>query len=188
MAYRAGGWSAQPFPPIGKALENQEIFVDSSVFPGGFYTSDHQQFDFRAVPAYTTEYRFSEDLIHPDTEGKFKEIPISACKVPPSFYWKLAGRKFFGGADHKSYGDGQPIRLSKGYFEKLTRTSIDVVSMDGYKSSFLEKALRRYVKHTSNQGNFVILGHPKAFSSYSLKKFQRFLEKTAETHQYSTFQ
>jgi peptidoglycan/xylan/chitin deacetylase (PgdA/CDA1 family) len=187
-AYRAGGWSAQPFQPIGRALENCGVFIDSSVFPGGYYKSDHQEFDFRSVPAYTTEYQFSSGLTIPDSQGKFREIPISSQKVSPFFYWKMAWAKVFGDLDHRSFGNGQPIRLSRGYFDKLTRTSVDVVSMDGYKSNLLKKAFKNHVKHTSNQGNFVIIGHPKAFTRDSLKRFKRFLEETCREHQYCTFQ
>ena len=188
VAYRAGGWSAQPFAPIGRALETCGIFVDSSVFPGGHYRSEHQQFDFRSVSPYTTEYRFSDDLTMPDPGGKFTEIPISACRVSPLFYWRLAGTKVLKSRRHKAYGDGHPIRLSKGYFEKLTRPSVDVVSIDGYKCRMLKGAFEKYVRQTSNRGNFVMLGHPKAFTSYSLDKLQDFLKQTAEDHQYVTYQ
>ena len=46
-AYRAGGWSAQPFKEIGKALKANDIYIDSTVFPGGYYESSAQYYDFR---------------------------------------------------------------------------------------------------------------------------------------------
>jgi hypothetical protein len=38
-----------------------------------------------------------------------------------------------------------------------------------------------------NNGNFVIIGHPKAFTLYSLKKLEEFLEHTHKIHQYKVF-
>ena len=39
----------------------------------------------------------------------------------------------------------------------------------------LEKAYKWYKKR--NLEDFVIIGHPKAFTSFSLKKFKEFIEK-----------
>src|SRR5690625_1900952 len=47
IAYRAGGWSVQPFEHIKDALAEQNIFIDSSVFPQGHHNSENQNFDFR---------------------------------------------------------------------------------------------------------------------------------------------
>lgn len=189
VAYRAGGWSAQPFPPIGKALSGQGIFTDSTVYPGGYYDSENQAFDFREVPPFTSEYRFSEDLTLEDPEGPFREIPISAQRVSPVFYWKFAWTKINKKAAHRPYGNGKAIALSRGgLLKNLTRPTVSVVSMDGYRSSLLHRALRRYIRKTEDRGTFVIIGHPKAFTPYSLRTFGNFLKDTVGQHQYVTFQ
>ncbi|MBC2838241.1 hypothetical protein [Robiginitalea sp. SC105] len=189
VAYRAGGWSAQPFPPIGRALGRQGIFTDSSVYPGGHYQSENQAFDFRDVPPFKTEYRFSEDLTQEDPAGPFTEIPISAQRVSPIFYWKFAWTKINRLSRHQPFGNGKAIILSReGMFRSLTRPTVSVVSMDGYRSGLLKKALRTYQKKTGNRGNFVIIGHPKAFTPYSLHTVKKFMEETSTIHQYSTFQ
>ncbi len=50
--------------------------------------------------------------------------------------------------------------------------SNSVVSMDGYKASLLDKAYKKNIME-----NFVIIGHPKAFTEYSLNKFEKFITK-----------
>ena len=35
FAYRAGGWVIQPFSPIQKALKDERILIDSTIFRGG---------------------------------------------------------------------------------------------------------------------------------------------------------
>lgn len=189
VAYRAGGWSAQPFAPIGEALSRQGIFTDSTVYPGGHYQSENQVFDFRGVPPYKTEYRFSQDLTREDPAGPFTEIPISAQRVSPLFYWKFAWTKLNKLPRHQPFGNGRAIVLSReGMIRSLTRSSVSVVSMDGYRSSQLKKAFRTYRKKTGDRGNFVIIGHPKAFTPYSLHTVKKFIEETSGSHQYRTFQ
>ncbi|MDC7996785.1 hypothetical protein [Gilvibacter sediminis] len=184
-SYRAGGWSAQPFEPIGKALLANGIKRDSTAFPGGYYNSEDQFYDFRNIEDYTTHYRFSEDPNVPESEGTFEEIPISAHRVSPLFFWKFVWIKLFGGADHSAFGDGQAIAKEKGdVLRLLTQFSHSVVSIDGFKTSYLNQAYKRYIKHADSARNFVIIGHPKAFTPYSLKQLQRFIESTsAENYQ-----
>ena len=56
--------------------------------------------------------------------------------------------------------------------------SCSVVSIDGFKASFLERAFQKYKKNTRGDGNFVMIGHPKAFTAYSLQKLQDFISGT----------
>lgn len=178
-SYRAGGWSAQPFEAIGKALMANGIHRDSTAFPGGYYNSDDQFYDFRSIQDFTTHYRFSEDPNQPENEGVFEEIPISAHRVSPLFFWRFVWVKLFGGKSHEAYGDGQAIVKEKAdVLRLLTRYSRSVVSMDGYKASYLQKAFNRYKKHTDQAANFVIIGHPKAFTPYSLKQLKGFISRT----------
>lgn len=188
VAYRAGGWSAQPFRPIGDALAENGIFIDSTVYPGGYYESSHQTFDFRAVPPFKTHYRFSDDLVAEDPEGLFTEFPIAAHRVSPAFFWRFAWEKLRKAQKHRAFGDGKAISLSKeGIFEKLTRSSVSVASIDGFKSRYLSATFGKYQRHNNNQGNFVIIGHPKAFTPYSLRKVQDFISQTCGTNNYRTF-
>jgi len=188
VAYRAGGWSVQPFPPIGRALNKNGILIDSSVFPKGYYDSPNQKFDFRKAPRYITEYKFEHDPSIPLEHGTFSEIPISSYKVLPSFFWNFALKKFTNDNKHQSYGDGYAIKMP--YASKLrllTSSSYSVVSMDGFKASLLKKSFDLYCKKTSPNDHFVIIGHPKAFTPYGLDTFKTFVDNTVKENEYLTF-
>ena len=187
-AYRAGGWSAQPFKEIGKALLANAISIDSTVYPGGYYESSAQYYDFRKVKQYNTGYRFSEDLTLEKPKGPFEEIPISSYEVSPLFFWKFAYHKLRKQEKHRAFGDGQAIAKTKNDTIKLLlKTSNSVVSIDGYKTTYLQKAYNEYNKNTNGQGNFVIIGHPKAITLYSLKKLDEFIMKSFKSNKYKTF-
>jgi len=189
IAYRAGGWSAQPFASIGKALWANGIRKDSTVYPQGCYKSHNQSFDFRNIPEYTTGYKFSNDLVTPNIDGDFEEIPISSIKVRPTFFWFFALKKLKKEPEHLSYGDGTAISMSKKeLFRLMTTSSYSVVSIDGYKSKLVAKAFLKYKQKIVNPENFVIIGHPKAFTAFSLKNLSRFIKSTARNHNYLTYQ
>jgi len=187
-AYRAGGWSAQPFGPIQKGLNNNNIFVDSSVFAKGFHKSDNQIYDFKNVPQFNTEYNFSQDLTIEDRNGNFTEIPISSFKVRPWFFWSFAIIKIFKAIRHKPYGDGSAIQMPKTEMLRLLfSSSYSVVSIDGFKASIIDKAFKLYKRNTNNRGNFVLIGHPKAFTPYSLLKVKKFIERIHLSHNFVTY-
>jgi peptidoglycan/xylan/chitin deacetylase (PgdA/CDA1 family) len=188
VAFRAGGWSAQPFKNIEGALIENNISIDSSVFPMGYYSSDKQFYDFRKIEAFKTRYNFSEDLVVEDVSGKFTEFPISSFKVSPFFFWKFALIKLLKQPKHLSFSDGTAITKTKqGILKLLFSYSHSVVSIDGYKASYLEKAFKKYAKETSNKGDFIIIGHPKAFSPYSLQKFSEFVKKHHNLSSFNVF-
>ncbi len=176
FAYRAGGWCIQPFAKIKNALKKHNIYLDSTLFRNGKNDSHTHYFNFRGMPE-KTEWRFEDDPLEERKDGFFKEIPISDYRLSPLFFWKLVYFKKFGGAEHQTFGDGLAAggsRLDK--LRMLTRYTHSVVSIDGYKSSFLEKAYQSFLKRRDCK-NFVIIGHPKSMSQYSLKKLERFILK-----------
>lgn len=187
-AYRAGGWSAQPFGPIQKALNHNNIYIDTSAFAKGFHTSDNQVYDFKNVLQFNTQYHFSLDLTIEDKKGKFTEIPISSFKVNPWFFWRFAIIKIFKTTQHMPYGDGAAIKMPKTEMIRLLLTSsYSVVSMDGFKASLIDKAFDLYKKNTNSQANFVLIGHPKAFTPYSLRKVKKFIERIYDSNNFVTY-
>ncbi|CAA6807569.1 MAG: Putative xylanase/chitin deacetylase [uncultured Sulfurovum sp.] len=105
--------------------------------------------------------------------------------MSPLFFWKLIFFKKFGGSKHKNFGDGKAAGGSgMDKLRMLTKSTYSVVSLDGYKSSFLERAFKAFQKNKDNE-NFVIIGHPKSMSEYSLKKLDNFIIKNNE-HKFRT--
>lgn len=179
FAYRAGGWCIQPFEQLSRALKNNGIWLDSTLFNNGINRSNTHFFDFSNM-AKKSVYRFEEDPLLENNNGYFIEVPISSHRVYPWFYWKLAFHKMLAGKEHQMLGDGQGIssgsKLDK--IRMLLARSYMAVSMDGYKSKLLETSFNYYKKRNSiHNDNFVIIGHPKAFTSFSIKQLERFIHK-----------
>ena len=188
VAYRAGGWSAQPFSSIKKALKANNIFIDSTVYPKGYHNSENQVFDFKEVAQYNTKYNFSESLTREDPNGDFTEIPISSYKVSPLFFWKFVFNKVFKQKKHNALGDGNALPMPrKEQIRLLTKPSNSVVSIDGFKASYLQKAYKVYKKNTTKDSHFVLIGHPKAFSDYSLKKVSKFVKSVHKDNVFVTY-
>ncbi|HET7729818.1 MAG TPA: hypothetical protein VFK48_07285 [Usitatibacter sp.] len=172
-AYRAGGWVLQPFAPLRPALLAHGVCIDSTVFAGGLSESAAQPFDFRAAPR-KSRWRFDRDPLRETPWGPFLEVPIASRELPPSFFWRLAAAKKLGGARHRTFGDGEAVAMERGDLaRKLLRRSTSVVSLDGFKASFLAAAASDYRR--SGMDDFVAIGHPKALTPYSLERLDAFL-------------
>jgi len=180
--YRAGGWCIQPFEKLRNSFSKYGIKIDSTVFKNGRNNSKTHFFNFKNTPNKEF-WKFDDDPIHESDTGEFLELPISDLKVSPIFFWKLVVfRKLF--SKHQSFGDGVAAGGSKSdKIRMLTRFSNTVVSIDGYKASLLKKAWQKY----RNRNNLVIIGHPKALSTYSLDKFNKFLTTNKNSYKVVTY-
>jgi hypothetical protein len=184
FAFRAGGWCLQPFNKIKKAFIENKITLDSSVFKNGFYSSEQYAYDFRNAPDKDI-YNFEDEPAQETDNGYFTELPISAIRNSPLFFWKLflLGRK-----DpylHKPLGDGRAMS-APGYRKKLlTQYSNNPVSVDGYNSHLLEKNLKKLDK--KNFKHMVIIGHPKALSRYSIQQIESFVKQNNKIHNFTTY-
>lgn len=184
FAFRAGGWCLQPFSKLSKVFKDNNITLDSSVFRNGYFSSEQYAYDFRNAPDKDI-YKFKGDIVVENKNGFFTELPISSIKNSPLFFWKLflLGRK--NPYLHKPLGDGQAMP-SPGYRRKLlTKFTNNPVSVDGYNSHLLQKALNGLMQKKFN--HMVVIGHPKALSRYSIKKIEEFVLKNKEQHNFTTF-
>lgn len=185
-AFRAGGWCLQPFEEIAEALKSVGICADSTVFHGGFNISATHFYDYRKAPNKSF-YRFESDPLEEDVRGSFVELPIADILVSPLFYWNFALHKFLAGKKHQAFGDGQSIPNSrKQILRLLTRFSHSVVSCDGFKSSLLRKAFKAQQSKFGEDGDFVVIGHPKAATPYSLEQLEKFIAENGE-HKFIAF-
>jgi hypothetical protein len=185
LAFRAGGWSMQPFSKIQNAFKQHDIKIDSTVFKNGFYASKNQFFDFRQAPN-KTKWKFDDDPCIETNQGYFTEFPIASFKLSPLFFWKMAFTKLGKNEIHKPYGNGYAIPSSKKELIKLLSwPSNSVASIDGYKASFLNLCFKYYVQQFSDEDYFTIIGHPKAFTEYSLKKLEEFVDVNVGDHEFT---
>ena len=174
FAFRAGGWCLQPFTRIAPALLAHTIWLDSTVFAGGISDDQERWFDFTSAPVKDF-WRFSDDPNHEDKQGPFVEVPISAMRVTPFLFWRMAlTRKILSNPIHNSFGDGSSLAWGSSYYlQRLTRSTTSVASMDGLKAGLLGKACR--TEQSKDKQLFHAMGHPKALTRYSLERLDSFL-------------
>ncbi len=184
FAYRAGGWCLQPFSKLKNAFKQNNITLDSSVFRNGSYSSENYYYDFRGAPDKDV-YRFEDEPEKENTKGSFTELPISAIRNSPLFFWKLflLGRK--NPYLHKPLGDGKAMAAPGQRKKMLTQYTDCTVSIDGYNANLLQKALKKLQKKKFEQ--MVVIGHPKALSRYSIQKLEEFVNKNKEKNNFTTF-
>jgi peptidoglycan/xylan/chitin deacetylase (PgdA/CDA1 family) len=183
-AFRAGGWCIQPFHRLKDIFKELEIKFDSSVFPGGKFSSSEYAYDFTKAP-HQSSYHFSDDECKEDTNGYFREYPISSVSYSPYFYWRLYifGRLF--PSQHKMIGDGNFLAQPGKKKYMLTHFTWNHISSDGYYASKLVRVLKEFQKN--KQENLVVIGHPKGMTKYSLKKINRFIQLAQQEHSFCRF-
>jgi len=175
FAYRAGGWVIQPFSAIQKALKDEHILIDSTIFRGGIAKGATHRFDFSNAPA-ASHWFFDDDPLECKPYGKFLEVPIASYRLSPLFYWRFAIRKKLGSSLYRQLGDGHTIPLSRSdLVRKLSCWTVSTVSIDGSKASILEDAYKQYER--AGMSDFVVIGHPKALSRFSLERLKNFISK-----------
>ncbi|HET7730641.1 MAG TPA: hypothetical protein VFK48_11470 [Usitatibacter sp.] len=185
FAYRAGGWVIQPFAPLRPALLRHGVTIDSTVFRGGRSDGRVQPYDFRGAPA-KSKWRFDDDPLVEVPGGAFLEMPIASHRLRPDFFWRFAAVKKLGGARHRAFGDGQAIAMEGGdLLRKLVRPTASVASIDGYKASFLESAA--WAHEARGMEEFVVIGHPKALTPYSLERLDAYLAKGRDVVGYAEY-
>lgn len=182
---RAGGWCLQPFDKLKNIFQEHGIVVDSTVFKNGYHTTSNYFYDFRKAPNKTS-WNFENAPTHSTTDGSFKEIAISSMRVSPFFFWKLFLLGRLNPYFHKPLGDGRAM-INKGFRRKLlTSFTHQTVSLDGYNAKLLQRAFNKSIK--KNIGNeFVVIGHPKALSRFSLAQLDKFIQDNIACHHFTNF-
>ncbi|NNF12643.1 MAG: polysaccharide deacetylase family protein [Gemmatimonadetes bacterium] len=171
VAYRAGGWCCQPFAHFADALFRSGIRVESTVVPGARSMSRGRGYDFTGSPV-APWWRFESDPLEPVRGGRFVELPITAMKVSPSFYWRIAASRLARRSEDRAFGDGRSLTGDRDrLLRAMTRTSIVPVGLDGTKAMTLRTA-RRVAR---GRGPLVAIGHPKAQTPRSLALLDAFL-------------
>lgn len=183
-SFRAGGWCLQPFSKVEKAFQKLGIKYDTTVFQGGEFHSEHYAFDFTTAPN-KGRYNFQSVLTHEYPEGYFTEIPIGGMKYHPFFYWHLYGWGRIRPSRHKMLGDGNFIAQPGRKQKHLTKSSWNHISMDGYFSSKLKSATRKFAK--SGRTDLVVIGHPKSMTLFSFERLESYIQAIQNKHPFLTF-
>lgn len=184
FVYRAGGWCIQPFERLKTVFKELGLTHDSTVVSGDFLETSSYSVDFRDAPQKDI-YRFEYDVCVEEENGSFTELPITALRYSPLFFWRLylLGRLF--PLRHKMLGDG--IHLSQGGRKKRSLLSFTTghVSCDGYFATKLNAGLEK--AENLNWDYLVAIGHPKSSTRFSLEKLDNFIAKEKGKHEFCTF-
>ncbi|MBQ7690062.1 MAG: hypothetical protein IJT30_02570 [Muribaculaceae bacterium] len=175
IAFRAGGFAAQPTAMLKELFLKNDIVADCSVCPGLSYSSPQQEFDYTKAPAKDC-YRFDDDICTEDAGGRFTEFPITMHRVSPVFHWKLAANRLLKLQEHRTFGDGAAVKTTgESIVARLTSWQNCQATIDGYKISFLPQAWQA----TRHRGNelLTILGHPKLATPYSIDRLAKFVQQ-----------
>ncbi|MEX2483284.1 MAG: hypothetical protein WED10_01915 [Brumimicrobium sp.] len=181
--FRAGGWCLQPFSQFKDAFKENEILVDSTVFPGASLKSKHYYFDFKNAPT-KGRYRFEDDLCKEDENGTFLELPIGGYQYHPIFFWQLyiLGRLIPN--QHKMIGDGNFIAQPGKKYTSLKKKTWDHVSCDGFYAQKLNAITKKFA--LQGRSDLVIIGHPKSMTYFSFEKLDKYIEKNKMKHIFIT--
>jgi hypothetical protein len=181
-AFRAGGYSVENFPELYETFLSVGINIDSSVLRGEYSKGKYQSYDYRIVPNKTI-WHFDKNHKTDNSKGQMTEFPISTIALPSILYLinKRAKHKELADitSSKKRWGDGIGIghpgnklqvlikKAEMLFGKKSIRASIDV-GVD------LEKVFYYSKKHYIGD-DFVIIGHPKAISQFSVDVLERFI-------------
>lgn len=178
VAFRAGGFSAQPTSLLNELLSANGIKIDSSVYAGNSYHSPQQDYDYTTAPI-GRPYRFAEDINVPDAEGAVTELPISYHPVSPLYYWRLVFQRLSKRKCHRRLGDGISVKTAGSSIRRrLTRRTNGFATIDESKISYLWDAYKAAKKRGDEM--LCVIGHPKLATEYSLKSLPTILRRMKE--------
>ncbi len=172
-SFRAGGWCMQPFSKIKKALEKNNIFVDSSVYRNGFHQYTAQSYDFRTAPD-KTEWNFEDNECIENTAGKFSEIAITPSVLSPSFYFGLYLRMKLNPGKFKPMGDGTWLKDKNKIYKQFYSRTDHFACCDGFFASRLKPILLN-LELEAGKNRMLILGHPKSMAKCSFTYLDEFI-------------
>jgi peptidoglycan/xylan/chitin deacetylase (PgdA/CDA1 family) len=171
MAYRAGGWSIQPFEDFSPLFQQHNIKYDFSVLPGSKRISSAQHYDFSDIKI-NRPYTFSTDVTVPG-KGAYTEFPIST--ITTSGMNSFSNRvllKYLAWSGNNNYGDGQSIVTEAVEYAGSDNVN-EMVSVELLNSV----KLPQYLKFLSANNYMQFISHPKMLSAHNIDTFARFLKK-----------
>ncbi|GGB08517.1 hypothetical protein [Puia dinghuensis] len=171
-AYRAGGWSIQPFEDFRPLFLRHGIVHEWSVIPGKYLYSDAHSFDFRHVPAIPV-YRFDKDVCREDEQGPFREWTISCLPMTRRQRWldfKFSGLLHRMGKITPLPGTTVSSTISKEGDalapNGLVRLPASFERLNPYRLRKFRKAMRRI-------SYYQFISHPKMLTPYDFKLVER---------------
>ena len=190
VAYRAGGYCVQPHEELFKVLNENGIFIDSSV---SAMQKGHglNVYDYMDVPEGKTGWWLKNDApISKQVKkenGDTYEVPIGCVSnslirrllMPSSEQilrlGTLRGSFIRQNAEPAIQKKTNRFNLLLSYGKTKQRFSVDSL-----KANVILRGLRKYARNAKGNSHVAVIGHPKLINNIWLENFENFLRKTCE--------
>lgn len=177
-AFRAGGWSIQPFSDFTPYFEKYGIQYDFTVMPGTFSWTNAQQYDFTQV-VDERPYQFDQCITSPVGSGRFVEMPISTRTKKGSGIGERVLLKYLWKTGNQSFGTGKGVIPQKMDYEtKAEPKNLEMISIE------LLHALNcsLYKKCLDENSYIQFISHPKMLTIHNLKYFRKFIKYATQNY------
>lgn len=182
-AFRAGGWSIQPFSNFIPYFEKHNFKYEFSVLGGFYQFTDAQYFDFSQAPDKPI-YRFSNNECIENKSGGYVQFNISSISISALTSWlnkvwlKLHMKVTSDHTFHK--GEGQPSRILNNVLPASAKGKN--IADPGNERVAVElltiMKLRDYNKFIDEHSYMHFISHPKMITAHNLAVFKKFLERS----------
>ena len=188
VAFRAGAYCLQTLDNYSDTFRKNGIIIDSSVFRNRSAKTDKWEwYDYTSIPE-EYHYSFSDDVCKKQENGCHIEVSIPSYRMSAVHYlcYKYKTRKVNSSLLTK-WGDGRTsiggtlLPWSQRILNRIKRTissHLVPASIDGTSVSYLNYLFKREQK---NGDYFLIMGHPKLLTPYSISGLADFLKNNKET-------
>lgn len=186
-AYRAGGWSIQPFEDFSPWFDKHGIKHEFSVVPGFRNLAEAQYFDFSNAPVKPV-YHFETDPAIEQENGKYTEYTISTLPVTTGMYWmgKLWG-KYLWKTGQRSIGDGSGLVIKDETVTGSRKEMLGSKNREMISAELLTTVKLPYYKKFLEKNSYMhFISHPKMLSQHNIKMFGKFLDFAAKKYELKT--
>jgi len=190
-AYRAGGWSIQPFTNFKPYFEKHKFLYEFSVLGGFYQFTDAQYFDFSLAPTKSI-YRFNDDVCKEVANGPYVQYNISSIEIPSTLsfvnkiFLKLHMKLFNDHTFHK--GEGQPSRILN-HIKPESSAGKDISDSQSERVAvelLTEVKLNRYNSFFDRYSYMHFISHPKMITGHNLAVFDKFLKRAFNKYKIAT--
>ncbi len=190
-AYRAGGWSLQPFEDYKPFFKEYGIEFDFTVMPGLFQFSNAQYFDFTRTPEKII-YNFENDVLQETPDGSFTEVTSSVLKIPAyiNSLNRVLLRMLYRLFRDRSYGRGEGQRPIIDASVKPVWINEQAIGKNNSEVASVELLsivkLKTYLNYFDQNEYMQFVSHPKMLSKHNLTTFKKFLSIIYDKYQVET--
>ena len=180
--FRAANWSMMPTSTIYKALVDNGILSDTSVYKGG---RQNGNVDYNYTNAFSHLYAYkanASDINVRDDNGALMEFPIyTEMRYFWSFITPIRAFRMIRAKFHKHQSNSNKSINSKNSnqtkspFFRKSPWKLDFNQASGRQLINALKRIRKQTKSKSSTIDIVLIGHSKTFISYNEKTLEKFL-------------